>query len=64
MNGSGLGVGVAVVLAEARMLDSVRDHSFRDCMEAAGWELRPRDESADQNQKAQLVLNLGPRPQP
>jgi hypothetical protein len=43
---SNLGVGVGVVVAEARVLDSVRDHSFRECMEAAGWALPSRDQSA------------------
>jgi hypothetical protein len=43
---SNFGVGVGVVVAEARVLDSVRDRSFRECMEAAGWEVRSRDQSA------------------
>ena len=49
---SNFGVGVGVVVAEARVLDSVRDHSFRECMEAAGWELRSRDQSADQDRQS------------
>jgi hypothetical protein len=37
-NVSSLGVGIAVVLAEARSIDSVRQRAFGECMRSAGWE--------------------------
>jgi hypothetical protein len=35
---SGLGVGMAVFVAEARAIDSVRQRAFGKCMRSAGWE--------------------------
>ena len=39
-NVSSLGVGVAVVVAEARAADEVRRGAFDACMRSAGWELQ------------------------
>ena len=40
ISASGLGVGVAIVLAEARATDQVRSQAFQGCMRSAGWELQ------------------------
>jgi hypothetical protein len=37
-NVSSLGVGIAVVVAEARNIDAVRRRAFGECMRSAGWE--------------------------
>lgn len=45
-NGSNLGAGFAVVMAESRVLDTVRERAFLNCMAAAGWQLGARESFA------------------